>query len=99
VLHYKINGNVVAKVGHAHAGYGKVKLKSAEEVADFRSLVALNGDYVTMEPFIVWDFDMRYIPRYLKLLISTAYKRLDHITEDLEGSLLIGRGTLGISPL
>jgi hypothetical protein len=40
---------IVAKVGHAHAGYGKVKLKSQEEVADFKSLAALHGDYITVE--------------------------------------------------
>eukprot|EP01113_Clastostelium_recurvatum_P046209 TRINITY_DN8057_c0_g1_i1.p1 TRINITY_DN8057_c0_g1~~TRINITY_DN8057_c0_g1_i1.p1 ORF type:complete len:391 (+),score=69.66 TRINITY_DN8057_c0_g1_i1:26-1174(+) len=50
---------IVAKVGHAHAGYGKAKLKSAEEFADFKSLCALHGDYVTVEPFIEWDYDMR----------------------------------------
>jgi hypothetical protein len=49
----------VAKIGHCHSGFGKVKLKSPEEVADFRSHVALHGDYTTMEPFIEWDFDMR----------------------------------------
>jgi len=49
----------VAKVGHAHAGYGKVKLTSQEAFADFKSLAALHGDYITAEPFIDWDFDMR----------------------------------------
>jgi len=49
----------VAKVGHAHAGYGKVKIKAPEEMQDFKSLAALHGDYVTLEPFVQWDFDMR----------------------------------------
>ncbi len=39
----------VAKVGHAHAGYGKVKIKNNEEMHDFKSLAALHGDYVTLE--------------------------------------------------
>eukprot|EP01112_Ceratiomyxa_fruticulosa_P009940 TRINITY_DN260_c0_g1_i3.p1 TRINITY_DN260_c0_g1~~TRINITY_DN260_c0_g1_i3.p1 ORF type:complete len:379 (-),score=87.44 TRINITY_DN260_c0_g1_i3:91-1227(-) len=50
---------IVAKVGHAHSGFGKIKIKSSEEFQDFKSLCALHGDYVTVEPFIPWDFDMR----------------------------------------
>ncbi|ELR10890.1 Synapsin, ATP binding domain containing protein [Acanthamoeba castellanii str. Neff] len=50
---------IVGKVGHAHAGYGKAKLNDSEAFADFRSLCALHGDYVTVEPFIDWDWDGR----------------------------------------
>jgi len=50
---------LVGKIGHAHAGYGKMKIKSSEEMADFKSVLALHHDYVTLEPFIEWDFDMR----------------------------------------
>jgi len=50
---------LVAKVGHAHAGYGKVKLAGPEALADFKSLLALHDDYTTLEPFIDWDWDSR----------------------------------------
>jgi len=50
---------IVAKVGHAHAGYGKIRIKADDEFQDFRSLCALHGDYVTVEPFIQWDWDGR----------------------------------------
>jgi len=50
---------VVGKIGHAHAGFGKMKIKSSEEMADFKSILALHKDYVTLEPFVEWDYDMR----------------------------------------
>jgi hypothetical protein len=37
---------IIGKIGHAHAGYGKIKLKSAEEISDFRSVVALHGVFI-----------------------------------------------------
>jgi len=40
---------MVCKVGHAHAGFGKVRLQSSDQVADFKSLAALHGDYITAE--------------------------------------------------
>uniref|UniRef100_A0A6B2L819 ATP-grasp domain-containing protein n=1 Tax=Arcella intermedia TaxID=1963864 RepID=A0A6B2L819_9EUKA len=50
---------LVAKVGAVHAGYGKMKCDTSRQFADFKSVVALHGDYVTAEPFIDWDYDMR----------------------------------------
>eukprot|EP01087_Luapelamoeba_hula_P021533 TRINITY_DN7553_c0_g1_i3.p1 TRINITY_DN7553_c0_g1~~TRINITY_DN7553_c0_g1_i3.p1 ORF type:complete len:473 (-),score=92.45 TRINITY_DN7553_c0_g1_i3:135-1553(-) len=50
---------LVAKVGTAHAGYGKMKLKDQSEFEDFQSVVALQDRYVTAEPFIDWDYDFR----------------------------------------
>jgi len=50
---------LVAKVGHAHAGYGKMRFMDNQEFADFRGLIALHGDYVTAEPFVEWDWDGR----------------------------------------
>lgn len=49
----------VAKVGHAHAGAGKIKLADSATFADFKSLVALHSDYTTVEPFVDWDWDGR----------------------------------------
>jgi len=49
----------VAKIGHAHAGYGKMRLTGDTEWQDFRSVCALHSDYVTVEQFINWDWDGR----------------------------------------
>eukprot|EP01121_Diplochlamys_sp_Union-15-3_P011736 TRINITY_DN342_c0_g1_i4.p1 TRINITY_DN342_c0_g1~~TRINITY_DN342_c0_g1_i4.p1 ORF type:complete len:234 (-),score=33.48 TRINITY_DN342_c0_g1_i4:393-1094(-) len=50
---------LVAKVGHAHSGYGKMKFSNQQDFRDFSSVCALHGDYVTVEPFIKWDWDGR----------------------------------------
>ncbi|KAJ4462946.1 putative synapsin IIb [Paratrimastix pyriformis] len=50
---------LVAKVGHAHAGYGKIKLHDHHQFEDFRSVCALSPAYVSAEPFIDWDYDIR----------------------------------------
>jgi len=50
---------IVTKVGAVHAGYGKMKCENSRQFADFKSLCALHGDYVTAEPFIEWNYDMR----------------------------------------
>jgi len=71
----------VAKVGHAHAGYGKMKLKSAEEMSDFRSLCALHDDYVTIEPFVEWDFDMRIQK------IGTHYRVFKRVSSNWKGNV------------
>ena len=49
----------VAKVGTVHAGLGKMRLDSAQQYFDLRSVVALSGHYVTTEPCIDWDYDFR----------------------------------------
>lgn len=36
-----------------------MKIDNGEQWADFRSVVAVHGDYCTAERFIRWDFDMR----------------------------------------
>jgi len=53
------NYPIVAKVGHVHAGYGKMKFDDNAQFSDFRGLIAIHNDYVTAEPFIRWDYDMR----------------------------------------
>ena len=49
----------VAKVGTVHAGLGKMRLDTAQQYFDLRSVVALTGHYVTTEPCIDWDYDFR----------------------------------------
>lgn len=50
---------LVAKVGTVHAGLGKMKISGQQELNDFRSVIAMQGNYATGEPFIDWDYDFR----------------------------------------
>jgi len=50
---------LVAKVGTAHAGFGKMRIQGQTEFDDLRSVIALQDRYITSEPFIEWDFDFR----------------------------------------
>ena len=43
---------LVAKVGTAHAGFGKMRIQNQSDFEDFRSVCALQDRYVTTEPFI-----------------------------------------------
>ncbi|KNC52544.1 synapsin short isoform [Thecamonas trahens ATCC 50062] len=50
---------VVAKLGHAHAGYGKMRFTDAESLDDFKGVMAITPHYCTVEPYIEWDHDLR----------------------------------------
>ena len=49
----------VVKVGHAHAGYGKMKVEDHHVMEDVRSLLSLNKNYLSAEPFINGSYDLR----------------------------------------
>ena len=50
----------VLKVGHAHAGFGKMRIRDHYDWEDVRSVVAVSGGlYCTAEPFIEGSFDVR----------------------------------------
>ena len=49
----------VAKVGHAHAGYGKMRIANHKDMEDFRSVIAVTGKYVTAEPYLEGEYDLR----------------------------------------
>lgn len=49
----------VAKVGHAEAGYGKVLVNDLSGWGDFCGVLALHGDYLTVEPYHNKEYDMR----------------------------------------
>jgi len=49
----------VVKVGDAHAGFGKMKIRDHHDFADFASIIALNRDYVTAEHFYEGEYDLR----------------------------------------
>eukprot|EP00475_Leptophrys_vorax_P044242 TRINITY_DN8789_c0_g1_i1.p1 TRINITY_DN8789_c0_g1~~TRINITY_DN8789_c0_g1_i1.p1 ORF type:complete len:365 (-),score=105.48 TRINITY_DN8789_c0_g1_i1:42-1136(-) len=50
---------LVVKLGHAHAGFGKMKLYDHKQFEDFKSVVATTNQYCTAEPFMEGVFDVR----------------------------------------
>jgi hypothetical protein len=49
----------VGKIGSFDAGKGKAVLKTEEALDDFRSIVAVQPAFATLEPFVDWDWDGR----------------------------------------
>jgi ribosomal protein S6--L-glutamate ligase len=51
----------VVKAGNYHGGFGKVLVDSEEKWQDIKDLLFITEDYVTIEPFINYDRDIRYL--------------------------------------
>eukprot|EP01080_Neovahlkampfia_damariscottae_P007795 gene7795-12269_t len=49
----------VIKVSHVHAGMGKIKVENYEAFRDVSTILALNSDYCTAEPYIEIEYGMR----------------------------------------
>ena len=75
----------VVKVGHAHAGYGKMKVLDHHVMEDVRSLLSLNKNYISAEPFLTGSYDLRIQKIGNKL---RAFKRIS-----LSGSWKTNSGT------
>jgi len=56
---YGLGFPAVAKVGHAHAGVGKMKVMTHHDMEDFRSVLAMTKTYVTIEPYYEGEYDLR----------------------------------------
>lgn len=50
---------IVLKVGHVHAGFGKMKLDKQNQFKDLASILALHKDYCTSEVFLNGEYDLR----------------------------------------
>eukprot|EP01064_Diplonema_japonicum_P035050 TRINITY_DN745_c0_g3_i1.p1 TRINITY_DN745_c0_g3~~TRINITY_DN745_c0_g3_i1.p1 ORF type:complete len:334 (+),score=123.32 TRINITY_DN745_c0_g3_i1:58-1059(+) len=57
---YPLGFPAVVKVGAAHAGFGKMRIKDHHDMHDFKSVLALSGGkYCSMEPFVEGARDLR----------------------------------------
>lgn len=51
----------VVKAGNYHGGFGKVLVDSEEKWQDIKDLLFISEDYITIEPFINYNRDIRYL--------------------------------------
>ena len=64
------NAPYVIKVSYPHAGYGKIRVKDYHDLDDIRSILALHKDYVSIEPLIDVDYELRIVfiaPNYYRV--------------------------------
>eukprot|EP00026_Physarum_polycephalum_P008628 Phypoly_transcript_08721.p1 GENE.Phypoly_transcript_08721~~Phypoly_transcript_08721.p1 ORF type:complete len:383 (+),score=81.77 Phypoly_transcript_08721:284-1432(+) len=79
VMTFSTGFPLVAKIGTAHAGFGKMKIEDSGEFEDFRSVVAMQDKYVTAEPFIKWNYDFRIQK------IGTNYRAFRRVSTNWKG--------------
>ena len=51
----------MVKVGNYHGGYGKTLVQNEKEWQELRELLYVTEDYITVEPFIDYQRDLRYL--------------------------------------
>ncbi|HRG90014.1 MAG TPA: ATP-grasp domain-containing protein [Chitinophagales bacterium] len=51
----------VVKAGNYHGGFGKVLVDSEQKWQDIKDLLFVTEDYITVEPFINYERDIRYL--------------------------------------
>jgi len=51
----------VVKAGNYHGGYGKVLVQDEEKWQDIKDLLFISNEYITIEPFINYKKDIRYL--------------------------------------
>jgi Synapsin, ATP binding domain/Synapsin, N-terminal domain len=56
---YGLEFPAVVKLGHAHAGYGKMRCRTHHDMDDIRSMVAMTSHYCSVEPFKTGAYDLR----------------------------------------
>ncbi len=64
------NAPYVLKVSYPHAGYGKIRVKDYHDIDDLKSILALHKDYISIEPLIDVDYELRIIfiaPNYYRV--------------------------------
>ena len=57
----EINFPFVLKAGNYHGGFGKVLVNDEEKWQDIKDLLFISEDYITIEPFINYEKDVRYL--------------------------------------
>jgi ribosomal protein S6--L-glutamate ligase len=57
----KLTFPFVVKSGNYHGGFGKVLVRDADQWQDVQDLLFMSEDYVTTEPYIAYDRDIRYL--------------------------------------
>lgn len=51
----------VVKVGNFHGGFGKILVENAERWQDIKDLLFISNDYISVEPYINYERDIRYL--------------------------------------
>ena len=57
----KIDFPFVVKVGNYHGGFGKVLVENEKEWQDLKDLLFVTAHYITVEPYINYTRDIRYL--------------------------------------